>query len=63
MCFPGAFTRNFRIVIKNLFAVDSHAITAAATKVSIDYQLIADPAYNTDRGSANVFAGRVHAQL
>ena len=38
----------------------SYAITSA-TQVSVDYQFIANPAYNADRGPANVFAGRFHA--
>jgi len=38
----------------------SYAITATA-KVSFDYQFIANPAYNADRGPVNVFAGRFHA--
>jgi high affinity Mn2+ porin len=33
------------------------------TRVSFDYQFIANPAYNTDRGPVNVFAGRFHAQF
>jgi high affinity Mn2+ porin len=33
---------------------------AASMWVSVDYQLIVNPAYNTDRGPANVFAGRFH---
>ncbi|MGB7098965.1 MAG: carbohydrate porin [Xanthobacteraceae bacterium] len=37
----------------------SYAISSS-TKVSFDYQLIVNPAYNTDRGPANVFAGRFH---
>jgi len=37
----------------------SYAISAS-TKVSFDYQFIANPAYNTDRGPVNVFAGRFH---
>jgi high affinity Mn2+ porin len=37
----------------------SYAITAT-TKVSFDYQFIANPAYNADRGPVNVFAGRFH---
>jgi high affinity Mn2+ porin len=37
----------------------SYAISTS-TKVSFDYQLIVNPAYNTDRGAVNVFAGRVH---
>jgi high affinity Mn2+ porin len=40
----------------------SYALTAA-TRVSVDYQLIVNPAYNTDRGPANVFSGRFHAQF
>jgi high affinity Mn2+ porin len=37
----------------------SYAITPT-TKVSADYQFIANPAYNTQRGPVNVFAGRFH---
>jgi high affinity Mn2+ porin len=40
----------------------SYALTAS-TKVSVDYQFIGNPAYNTDRGPANVFAGRIHSQF
>ena len=36
----------------------SYAISSA-TKVSLDYQLIVNPAYNTDRGPVNIFAGRL----
>jgi len=28
--------------------------------VTLDYQFIADPAYNADRGPVNVFAARYH---
>jgi len=38
----------------------SYALSAS-TKVSFDYQFFANPAYNTDRGPVNVFAGRFHA--
>jgi high affinity Mn2+ porin len=37
----------------------SYALTTS-TRVSVDYQFIANPAYNTDRGPANIFAGRFH---
>ena len=37
----------------------SYAITPS-TKVTFDYQFIANPAYNADRGPVNVFAGRFH---
>jgi high affinity Mn2+ porin len=40
----------------------SYALTAA-TKVTFDYQFIANPAYNTDRGPVSVFAGRFHTQF
>jgi len=40
----------------------SYAITSS-TKVSFDYQFIANPAYNTDRGPVNAFAGRLHWQF
>jgi high affinity Mn2+ porin len=32
-------------------------------RVSFDYQYIANPAYNRDRGPVNTFAGRFHAQF
>jgi len=33
------------------------------SSVTFDYQLIADPAYNADRGPVHVFSGRLHAQF
>ncbi len=38
------------------------AITKAV-HLSVDYQFIDNPAYNTDRGPVSVFAGRLHAQF
>jgi high affinity Mn2+ porin len=40
----------------------SYALTAS-TRVSFDYQFVANPGYNIDRGPANVFAGRFHSQF
>ena len=40
----------------------SYALTPS-THLSFDYQFIANPAYNTDRGPVNVFSGRVHWQF
>ena len=40
----------------------SYALSAS-TRVSVDYQFIANPAYNTDRGPVNAFAVRLHAQF
>jgi high affinity Mn2+ porin len=40
----------------------SYALTPS-THLSFDYQFIANPAYNTDRGPVNVFAGRFHWQF
>jgi high affinity Mn2+ porin len=40
----------------------SYAI-ASWMKVSFDYQFIANPAYNANRGPVNVFAGRLHSQF
>ncbi|MFY9893208.1 MAG: carbohydrate porin [Xanthobacteraceae bacterium] len=37
----------------------SYALSSS-TKVTFDYQFIANPAYNADRGPVNVFAGRFH---
>jgi high affinity Mn2+ porin len=30
---------------------------------SVDYQFVGNPGYNTDRGPANIFAGRIHTQF
>jgi high affinity Mn2+ porin len=40
----------------------SYALSSSI-KLSLDYQFIVDPAYNTDRGPVSVFAGRVHWQF
>jgi len=40
----------------------SYAVSSS-TKVSFDYQLIVNPAYNMDRGPVSVFGARVHAQF
>ena len=40
----------------------SYALTSS-TKVTFDYQFIANPAYNTDRGPVSMFAGRFHTQF
>jgi high affinity Mn2+ porin len=40
----------------------SYAITDT-TKVTFDYQFIANPGYNADRGPVNAFAGRLHTQF
>ena len=38
----------------------SYALSSS-TKLTADYQFILNPAYNTDRGPVNVFAGRFRA--
>lgn len=40
----------------------SYALTPS-TRLTFDYQFIADPAYNADRGPVNIFAGRMHWQF
>lgn len=40
----------------------SYAINPA-TRLTFDYQFVANPAYNTDRGPVNVFSSRVHWQF
>lgn len=41
----------------NIAAIDK-SVTLTA-----DYQLIANPAYNADRGPVSIFSGRVHAEF
>ena len=45
-----------------IIEIYSHALPLS-TKISLDYQFISNPAYNTDRGPVNVFAGRFHWQF
>ena len=33
------------------------------SSLSFDYQFVADPAYNADRGPVHIFAGRLHAEF
>ena len=40
----------------------SYAVTSK-TYLTFDYQLVVNPAYNTDRGPVSVFAGRFHWQF
>jgi high affinity Mn2+ porin len=40
----------------------SYALTSSV-KLTADYQFVNNPAYNTDRGPVNVFAGRIHWQF
>ena len=40
----------------------SYALTPS-TRLTFDYQFIANPAYNKDRGPVSVFGGRVHTQF
>jgi high affinity Mn2+ porin len=40
----------------------SYALNSS-TRLTFDYQFIANPGYNADRGPANVFAGRFHWQF
>jgi high affinity Mn2+ porin len=47
---------------KILEAYYSYALTSS-TKLTFDYQYIANPGYNADRGPVNTFAGRAHWQF
>jgi high affinity Mn2+ porin len=40
----------------------SYALSPS-TKLSLDYQFVDSPGYNTDRGPVNLFAGRLHWQF
>ena len=47
---------------KIIEAYYSYAVSTS-TRLSFDYQFIVNPAYNSDRGPVNVFAGRFHWQF
>jgi hypothetical protein len=43
--------------------VSSRFSLSPAWRLSVDYQFINNPAYNTQRGPVDVFGLRLHAQL
>ena len=47
---------------KILEAYYSYALTAS-TRLTFDYQFVANPGYNADRGPVNIFAARAHWQF
>jgi len=47
---------------KILEAYYSYALTPS-TRLAFDYQFVANPGYNADRGPANIFAARAHWQF
>jgi high affinity Mn2+ porin len=57
---PGSLTNPG--LEKIVEAYYSYAVTAAV-KVTFDYQFIDNPAYNTERGPLNLFAGRLRWQF
>jgi high affinity Mn2+ porin len=38
-------------------------LLAKQTTLTLDYQLLLNPAYNADRGPVNVFSVRLHSEL
>ncbi len=49
--------------LEKIFEVYYSYALNASTKLTFDYQFIANPGYNADRGPANVFAARAHWQF
>jgi len=39
------------------------AALTPSKRLTFDYQFLANPAYNADRGPVNIFAGRAHWRL
>ena len=54
-----------RWAASELFTTSQLAIFAARSwaNLSLDYQWVKNPAYNTDRGPVSIFAVRLHAQF
>jgi high affinity Mn2+ porin len=55
----GALNYGLEQIVETYY---SYAISSS-TKISFDYQFIANPGYNADRGPVNVFAGRFHTEF
>jgi len=55
----GAINYRTERLIETYYAI---SLTPLAT-VSFDYQFIANPAYNADRGPVSIFATRLHIEF
>jgi high affinity Mn2+ porin len=49
--------------LEEIFAACCSQALSGATRLSVDYQFVNNPAYNTDRGPMNAFALRLRAQF
>ena len=49
--------------LEDIFETYYSYAASHSTRLSLDYQFIANPAYNTDRGPVNAFAARFHWQF
>jgi high affinity Mn2+ porin len=55
----GALNYRRERILETYYA---YALTKALT-LTVDYQLITNPAYNADRGPVHVFSGRFHGEF
>ena len=55
----GALNYRRERVLETYYA---YALTKAIT-LTADYQFLANPAYNADRGPVHIFSGRVHGEF
>ena len=55
----GALNYRKEDVLETYYAISLHK----ESTLTFDYQFIADPAYNADRGPVSVFTGRFHAEF
>jgi high affinity Mn2+ porin len=49
--------------LEQIFETYYSLAVSPSTRLTFDYQFVANPAYNTDRGPVNIFAGRFHWQF
>ncbi len=49
--------------LEQIIEIHYSCARSASTHLTADYQFIANPAYNEDRGPVNMFSARVHWQF
>jgi len=55
----GALNYHKEDILETYYAISLYK----ESTLTLDYQLIANPAYNADRGPVSVFSGRFHAEF
>jgi len=56
-------TVRLTIILNKWWTFITNAMYLNSTWLSLDYQHLANPAYNADRGPVDIYGGRVHFEF